>query len=110
MKALLVAIPVLFAAFLILGRFGSAGLGVVELGILAGLAILWVGRPGGPPAAQVGATLARDVLGNREVRRTAPANTSRSGGYRSASALKAPQSLEDDAGLCALERAAVLLA
>ena len=42
MKALLVAIPVLFAAFLILGRFGSAGLGVVELGILAGLAILWV--------------------------------------------------------------------
>lgn len=41
-KSLLVAIPVLFAAFLILGWFGSAGLGVVELGILGGLAILWV--------------------------------------------------------------------
>ena len=41
-KALLVAIPVLFAVFLILGRFGSAGLGVVELGILAALAIVWV--------------------------------------------------------------------
>jgi len=41
-KALLVAIPVLIAVFLILGRIGSAGLGPVELGILAALALVWV--------------------------------------------------------------------
>ena len=41
-KALLIGIPVLFAILLILGRVGSAGLGVVELGILAALAIGWV--------------------------------------------------------------------
>jgi hypothetical protein len=41
-KALLVAIPLLFAILLILGRVGSAGLGPIELGILAALAIVWV--------------------------------------------------------------------
>ena len=41
-KALLVAIPVLFAIFLILGYLGNAGLGVVELGILAAMAVVWV--------------------------------------------------------------------
>ena len=42
MKALLVAIPVLFAIFLILGYLGNAGLGVVELGILAAMVVVWV--------------------------------------------------------------------
>ena len=42
MKALLVAIPVLFVIFLILGYLGSAGLGVVELGIMAAMVIVWV--------------------------------------------------------------------
>ena len=42
MKALLVAIPVLFVIFLILGYVGSAGLGVVELGIMAAMVIVWV--------------------------------------------------------------------
>ena len=42
MKALLVAIPVLFVIFLILGSLGSAGLGVVELGIMAAMVIVWV--------------------------------------------------------------------
>ena len=42
MKVLLVAIPVLFAIFLILGYLASAGLGVVELGIVAAMAIVWV--------------------------------------------------------------------
>ncbi len=42
MKALLVAIPVLFVIFLIFGYLGSAGLGVVELGIMAAMVIVWV--------------------------------------------------------------------
>jgi hypothetical protein len=42
MKALLIAIPVLFVIFLILGFLGSAGLGVVELGIMAAMVIVWV--------------------------------------------------------------------
>ena len=42
MKALLVAIPVLFVIFLIFGYLGSAELGVVELGIMAAMVIVWV--------------------------------------------------------------------
>ena len=42
MRALLVAIPVLFVIFLILGYFGNIGLGVIELAILAAMAVVWV--------------------------------------------------------------------
>ena len=42
MKALLVAIPVLFVIFVILGQLGNGGLGVVELAIMAAMAIGWV--------------------------------------------------------------------
>jgi hypothetical protein len=42
MKALLVAIPVLFVIFLIVGYLGNAGLGDVELGIMAALVTVWV--------------------------------------------------------------------
>lgn len=42
MRALLIAIPVLFVIFLILGYVGNSGLGVVELAIMAALAVVWV--------------------------------------------------------------------
>ena len=42
MKALLITIPVLFAIFVILGYLAGGGLGVVELGIVAAMAIVWV--------------------------------------------------------------------
>ena len=42
MKALLVAIPGLFVIVLILGFLGNAALGVVELAIMAAMAIVWV--------------------------------------------------------------------
>jgi hypothetical protein len=40
-KALLVAIPVLFVIVLILGHLANIGLGVVELAIMAAMAIVW---------------------------------------------------------------------
>ena len=42
MKALLITIPVLFVIFVILGYLAGGGLGVVELGIVAAMAIVWV--------------------------------------------------------------------
>lgn len=42
MKALLITIPVLFAIFVIFGYLAGGGLGVVELGIVAAMAIVWV--------------------------------------------------------------------
>jgi hypothetical protein len=42
MKALLVAIPVVFLIFLILGYVGNGGLGVVELCAYGAMAVVWV--------------------------------------------------------------------
>ena len=42
MRALLVAIPVLFVIFLILGYVGNGGLGVVELVLMAAMGVVWV--------------------------------------------------------------------
>ncbi len=43
MKSLLVAIPLLFVIFLVLGYVGNGGLGVVELVLMAAMAVVWVG-------------------------------------------------------------------
>ena len=109
-KALLVAIPVVFLHLPDPRLLRHGGLGVVELGIMAAMAVAWVValvvhlRRRSPRSAP------RRRWQRCEVRRAAPGGSSGSAHRRTGPESATAQCLEDGASVPALDRTAVLLA